>query len=344
MKLKKSIFRSIILLSLTSFIFTGCKNNNLPVIVTPSLNEPDNNITPTNQVTETVVNEITPDQISFYGPNLSPSQTLEIQNSLEKYAVTNNFEFIVQNSLEVQNLKKSKLVFLTSEDDAWLATAKELSETNFILVSSKTYDLPKNVIQIQTSLSNLYFVAGYVSAQIADDWRVGAILPAESIDGSQLSDIFSNGTKFLCGLCAPLYAPVVFFPTIAIVSDGSDINAINSSYGEIAINRPNTIFIPSEFLFNDVAVNLKQNGHIILSDISHDSSKNDLMDIRIGFNVSDALNKILDSKIEPGTTIINAKILVQDMNNLLSKGKIDYLNIMITDLNQGYISPFKVLD
>jgi hypothetical protein len=312
MKIKKSIFRSIILLTLTSFIFNGCINSKLPTNVTPSVQETDNNITPTSQVTETVINDLTPEQISFYAPNLSASQTMEIQNSLENYAVTNNFEFITQNSLEVQNFRKSKLVFLISEDDAWLTIAKELPETNFILVSSKTFELPKNVIQIRTAMSDLYFVAGYVSAQLADDWRVGAILPAESIDGSQLSDIFSNGTKFLCGLCAPLYAPVVFFPTIAIVGDGSDINAINTSYGEIAINRPNTIFIPSKFLFSDVAINLKQNGHIILSDISPDSSKNDLMDIRIGFNVSEALNKILDSKIEPGTTIINAKILVED--------------------------------
>jgi len=344
MKIIKSIFRSIIFVILASFFFIGCINNNLPVVETPNLIETDNNNTPTSQVTETVVNEISPDQISFYAPNLSRSQTSEIQDFLENYAVINNFEFVVQNSLDVEQLRNSKLVFLSSDDDAWLTTAKELSETNFIVVSSKTFELPPNVIQIRTAKSDLYFVAGYVSAQIADDWRVGALLPAESIEGSQLSEIFSNGTKFLCGLCAPLYAPVVFFPTIAIVGDGSDVNAINSSYGEIAINRPNTIFIPSDFLNDDLAINLKQNGHIILSDISTDTSKNELMDIRIGFNVSEALNKILDSKIEPGTTIINSKILVEDINNLLSKGKIDYLNIMLSDLNQGFISPFRVQD
>jgi hypothetical protein len=341
MKTIRTYFQTIILSILPVILITSCTNGNLPATVTPDSQASQQVVQATEEIQAATATQ-TANQAVFFAPDLPSAQSQEIQGILQSYAAENALDFTQIDSLVIENLNRSKIAFIATEDETWLSIANALPETTFIVASSITFTLPQNAIQIQTSVSDIYFTAGYLSAQLADDWRVGAILPSESIEGTTLTDIFSNGTRYFCGLCSPIYAPVVFFPTVAVINSTADAAAINAAYGEIANNHPNTIFLPSQYLLEDVVVNLRQNGHMLISEMNSDPAKDALMDVGLGFDIANALNEILESKIGAGTAQIKAPILVQDYGSFLSAGKIDYLNIMLSDLSAGFISPYAV--
>jgi len=51
------------------------------------------------------------------------------------------------------------------------------------------------------------FIAGYISALITLDWRVGALSRQENPDALAARNGFRTGVKYYCGLCNPKYAP-----------------------------------------------------------------------------------------------------------------------------------------
>jgi hypothetical protein len=51
------------------------------------------------------------------------------------------------------------------------------------------------------------FIAGYISALITADWRVGALSAQENPDALAARNGFTTGVKYHCGLCNPKYSP-----------------------------------------------------------------------------------------------------------------------------------------
>jgi len=341
MKNKKNVLLMIYILLLLSFLLNACTNNQGENSVDTSVPPTQPIVESTNQPTALPIEEPSNNDIYFFEENLPETQSYEIQEILQKYAIRNNLDFSVIDLLSVENLQNAKKVFIYERTDNWKQLAANLPDIEFLVISPQELDLPKNVIQIQTPNSELLFVAGYVSAILADDWRVGAILPSETNGGSTYSQIFSNGVKYLCGLCSPVYAPVVFFPTIATIGGTTDVNAINNAYGEIAVNRPNTIFLPSQYMIEDVVINLKQNGHIIISDFDVDPENYEFVDIQIGFDIAKTLSELLENT-DKEVTVIKPSIFIQDKNSILSEGKYNYIQQLLMDINQGFVSPLSV--
>lgn len=327
---------------MSMIILNGCSTNEIKTTVIPITESAENTPIATNQPTLIPEPVEEPDQLIFVDENLNPNQSIDIQTILQKYALENNLEFVNNNSLDAEQVKKSLLVFIYPTDENWKNIANESPSTRFIIVSPSEYELPENVYQILTPTSELYFIAGYLSAMVSDDWRVGAVLPDESIDETQISQIFSNGTKYLCGLCSPIYAPVVFFPTVSTITGSIDSNLLNAAYGEIAINRPNTIFLPSKFILDDVLLNIKQNGHVLISSQNNDTVNMDLIDIIIEFDISNALAEILDSNFDLNNHLVKTSFTILDKNAMLTSGKINHINLVFSDLQKGFISPFTI--
>jgi len=66
------------------------------------------------------------------------------------------------------------------------------------------------------------FLAGYLAAVITQDWRVGVISRADTVEGKAARLGFSNGVIFYCGLCRPAYPPFVQYPQyVELAADAS---------------------------------------------------------------------------------------------------------------------------
>ena len=159
--------------------------------------------------------------------------------------------------------------------------------------------------------SEFYFLAGYASALVSKDWRVGGILPDTSYENTSAEQLFSNGVHYLCGLCLPVYTPLVRFPVTAGLTLSANQDSILSAYSELAVNRPETVYIESEFLTPDVSTALRNDGLMIISNQKSASEEDIFPDLIIYQKISDELSNFLDSfgdnqqKVMPADFAIN---------------------------------------
>lgn len=83
-------------------------------------------------------------------------------------------------------------------------------ETKFLAVGFNDL-IPGENLSIMRSGGGDYdiqgFVAGYISALITADWRVGALSIQENPDALAARNGFRTGVKYYCGLCNPKYSP-----------------------------------------------------------------------------------------------------------------------------------------
>lgn len=341
MKIHKFALLFLSLLFLISL--AACSTQRTPKndpITTPTLvNQPEETVLPVPTATaETIQKTLMYVKMNVVNRPLDA----ELQTILGDYANQHQLKLMVSDSLDENLAVNADLILLDQPPQDLLSVPNKFPETKFIVISSQKTDLPENTYQIYTPVEDVYFIAGYTAALISEDWRAAAIVPDDSIDGTSLAQIFSNGTKYLCGLCAPLYAPVVFFPLVAKAPLGADASAVEFAYGEIANSRPNVIFIPSKFLTSDIATSLRQNGILILSDNSGDSLSNELSDLRIYYSVNNSLNALLTTDFSSESHLLMPEVIVNSTISKLSPGKTNNLEQIISDLQLGYISPFSV--
>ncbi len=333
-----SLFLSIIL------ILTACAVKN------PTQTFP--NSTQTAQVTPTklaIIPTATPIEISqprklmlITNDGFNSYEMQSIKTSLNDYAQSIGSELEITTSFEIDLIKSSQLVAMINPEDSWLEDASQLTDIVFIVFSDKSLELANNSFQIKTLSSEFYFLAGYVSAVASEDWRVGALLSNGSINNSSTSQLFSNGMHFLCGLCFPVYTPLVSFPVTANLGLPSDISTTLAAYDEISSSRPKTVFIDSDYLTEDLSVMLKNEGITIISNQSNDPDTRNLPDIIIYQEISDVLSNLLNSLDKNPQRISSADLKIISKSAILSTGKLDFIQIVINDLKQGYIFPDSV--
>jgi hypothetical protein len=82
--------------------------------------------------------------------------------------------------------------------------------------------LDANLSQILVQPEQSAFLAGYIAALAAPDWRTGGLLLDTP---NTLQQAFLNGGRYHCGRCVPRYAPIVLFPVAQALPAGSDAAA-----------------------------------------------------------------------------------------------------------------------
>ena len=110
-------------------------------------------------------------------------------------------------------------------------------------------------------------------------------------------------------------------------------------YSELSVNRPETVYVESEFLTSEVSTALRNDGLTIISNHRSGSEEGILPDLIIYQEISDELSNFLDSFGENQQKVMPADFAIESNNSFLSAGKLDNLQIVINDLRQGYIYP-----
>ncbi len=327
------------------FLIAGCTNSITPAATGTSPLAAPLVSTETKEATAIVTLEVQRNSVVIVSMNPNNVAEMEnIQTLLQTYASSHNLTLQVTESIDTVEIDKVALVYLSQPAENWIDMANQNPQVKFIIQSQNVLDLPENAFQILAPKDELVFAAGYLSAIISEDWRTGAIVTDENLAGDSIENLFSNGVRFLCGLCAPVNGPIVFFPTVAVTNAQSDAAALSLAYGEIANTRLNVIYISPEFINIDFVTALKQNGLTVISQKSGDSDKGDLLDISIGYDIPAAINFLLASNLDGQIQTQKAAIEIKSQGNKITAGKKDYLNIFLTDLQEGFISPHSVAE
>ena len=108
-----------------------------------------------------------------------------------------------------------RVVVALGPDPGLARLAEQAPQIQFVGVGMEGLELRENVSRITTETLRedvQGFLAGYVAAMIAPDWRAGVISHTGDAEGRGASEGFLQGARYFCGQCRPSYPPYTSYP------------------------------------------------------------------------------------------------------------------------------------
>lgn len=338
---KISVF---IVLVILITLLSGCQNqppSSLPTDSIDQLPSPEVTLTPTSfEPTETPNPRML---ILIPDEKTRESITDQISDFLQQFAQENNLLFEKSTSVSEINLEDTEIIVIENPGPEELDLAAQSSKTKLIYISDKDNQLSENEFQVLTQPGQKTFIAGYLAALITTDWRTGGLLPSGIVHSTEYWQIFQNGTKYLCGRCTPVYAPVIPFPVTLEISEAAGEQEVISGYEELQANRLEAIYIPSEFLSSPLVAMIEQAGVKLISTPSNSEGLSDLADIVIDEDIISPLRTLVtQSDLE--SQIIKTSIKITDKSESITQGRQENLDNLINNIEEGFISPYTIFD
>ena len=189
--LKKSLLLGLFLLIAFTVVIAGCGNQ-------PETPEPPADIpAPITQPTPTMAAE----RVVLVQP-ADADQILagQADTLLRELAAASGLEFeIRQNLINNEVTADMRVVIFLDLPDNLGSLAAGAPATQFVAITGKDWNPSANVSVIRLREENTAFMAGYMAALLAPNYRVGALLAAEKPGFNQA---FINGVYYYCGNCA----------------------------------------------------------------------------------------------------------------------------------------------
>lgn len=169
---------------------------------------------------------------------------MQAETLLRELASGSGLEFEIRESLINNEVSADMkvVVFLEKPENLGSLAASALS-TQFVTITSEDWNPTENITVIRLREENTAFMAGYLAALLAPNYRVGALLAAEK---NQFNQAFINGVYYYCGNCASQIYPLNTYPVTAQQPAGSPAASWQAAFGEINAGKVNVLYVADE--------------------------------------------------------------------------------------------------
>jgi hypothetical protein len=125
--------------------------------------------------------------------------------------------------------------------------------TRFVAFDGVDIEPAANVSFLRVNSAYRAFMAGYIGALVAPDWRVGGLLPA---DNAGLEDAFINGGRYWCGRCGQNAPPFTQFPAVQTAMSGSSALQWQTAVGELVKYNTEVLYVSPEATSPELLISL----------------------------------------------------------------------------------------
>jgi len=228
----RGIALGIFLTIISAFLFSGCGRSVEPS--QPIENDPIPTALPTPLPAA--------DRTVLVRPaNADPNLAAQAEMILRELSAGSGLEFEIRESLINNEVTSDmKVVVLLERPENLGSLAASAPATQFIALTSDEWNPTENVSVIRQRKENTAFMAGYIAAMLAPNYRVGALLSAEEASFNQA---FINGVYYYCGFCSSQIFPLNAYPVIATRPAGSPPSAWQAAFDEINVSKVNVLFV-----------------------------------------------------------------------------------------------------
>ena len=239
------------------------------------------------------------------------------------------------------------MVFLNQPDNLG-SLASGAPGTQFVAITDQDWNPGQNVTVIRRREDHTAFMAGYLAALLAPNFRVGALLPAEN---PAFSQAFINGANYYCGLCASLLYPLNKYPFISTQPAASPAAAWQAGFDAINVNKINVLFVAKEAASPELLAYLAT---LDVAMIGNQTPPAEGKPKWVATIYSDGITPIReiwhDLLAGKGGKVLNAAIKISDNQYVtvgdglvwLSQGKMDFAQKTMDLLQDNFINPLPV--
>ncbi len=157
------------------------------------------------------------DVILIVPPESSDSELAkDLEETLQTLSEQTNLEWKKVTSISDRTINASlRIVVALGPDPGLTRLAEQAPQVQFLGVGIEGLEIRDNVSLITTEGMRpdvQGFLAGYIAAMIAPDWRAGVISHTRNAEGRAASEGFMQGARYFCGQCRPSFPPFTSYP------------------------------------------------------------------------------------------------------------------------------------
>jgi hypothetical protein len=298
-----------------------------------------NTETPEPKKTPTVEPE---DVILIAPPESDDELAIELEDTLEALSVQANLRWKKVESIDDFTIHDSlRIVVALAPDPGLKRLAEQAPHAQFLGVGIEGLEIHDNVSRITTEGMRpdvQGYLAGYVAAMIAPDWRAGVISHTGNPNGRAAGSGFMQGARYFCGQCRPSFPPYTSYPTaLNLESPGTPWE---SGIGDLLQKAVKVVYIYPEidnpelreYLALEAVAMIGGDGHI-------EGEIQDYWVASIRTDPSQALTEIWESLLGgEGGISLPMPLIFEDINRAwLSEGKERLAMATIQDIYDGFL-------
>lgn len=192
----------------------------------------------------------------------------EVKNEVINLAQQSDLIYEEVTLLEDEDIRDNvSLVFIFEDDPGIDDFASRFPDVQFIGVGISSISPSDNVNVLRNEglrSDQQSFVAGYIAAMIADDWRAGVVVIGDGEESNAIETGFLNGARYFCGLCQPAFPPFNEYPqSYNLDSGGQGWGSIVES---LRANKVSVIYLAPTGEFESNLSQWIQNDSLVIGD------------------------------------------------------------------------------
>ncbi len=268
------------------------------------------------------------------------------QNLVYEMAQEAGMRFQVRNHLSLEEARNEpglQVVIAVTPDDSLAETAAALPQVRFLAIGNPNLQPQANLFTLGAAerLDLAGFMAGYITALITTDYRVGLILPKDD-EGAQLAlDAFRNGRTYFCGLCQAAIPPWYEYPVyVEIPADAPETQY--PAYVEALLDyQVGAVFVHPAVATPGLLATLNEYEVAIVGTFTPDEEYRAAWVASIQPDVFASLAQGWEELLsDTEGYALPSPIRLTDVNEAwLSEGRQQLVEKVFADLREGYIAP-----
>lgn len=273
---------------------------------------------------------------------------METSNLYQKtvYDLTqaSGMRFQVRNSLTPADLEPGlKIVIVLRTDPGIAALAPAVPDVQFLAINVPGIAPGGNVSVMggssQPEITG--FLAGYTAAMLTDDYRIGMLMPKDNNDAIRAFNSFSNGMRFYCGFCRPIYFLPWSFPQYLEIGAEQDVNDYDAFADVLILQyKVRTVFLHPDIYTQDLVDYIGTTGTYMIGTITPEQRPAGWV-MTIQPDTIKAIQTAWPQLLagQGGITVQSPLGLSDVDEGLLSPGKQRLVQKTLDDLQAGLIAP-----
>jgi hypothetical protein len=338
---QRFIFKFLLLsLIIPLLAITGCGKRDVKVEPAPAKTQPPATPSPI-PAADRVVLVATADS--------DPVIVQDAETILRELAASSSLEFEKREQVIANEITRDiKVLIFLNQPDNLGSLATGAPGTQFVAITNKDWNPGPNVTVIRKRDDHAAFMAGYLAALLAPNYRVGALLIAEDPAAGQA---FVNGVYYYCGFCASVIYPLNKYPVISTQPTASPAAVWQAGFDAINASKINVLYVTKEAASPELLTYLAS---LDVAMIGNQTPSAEGKAKWVATLYADGITPIreiwADLLAGKGGKVMNAALKIADNQYVtvgdglvwLSQGKMDYAQKTMDLLQDNFINPLPV--
>ena len=331
------------LFGILGLLLGACDSSRVTPVVTPTDVE---RVTLTHEPTPTLFPTSTPSPprvILLASQETDPDLLSSIEAVISELAREGGYVVETRTTLSSEEIDASlRLVIGFPPDQGLEVLAESTEEVQFLGVGIPGLTQRDNLSVIGPMgfrPDQLGFLAGYISAVITQDWRVGVIGRSDTTTGQAVMNGFVNGARYFCGTCRPVFPPYVQYPIQIGLSEVQIQNAWQNAVENLIEAAVHTVYVSPEIEDPLLLSALAESGMLL---IGGRRPSDELLTNWVATLRADPADAVRDLWADllggQGGASVPIPMIILDVNpELLSYGRQRLAETILQELQEGFI-------